>query len=80
MKAIRRRNFEIEIGIKNTQGEKRKTSKHQEREHTREYADFRRFQREGVLSRDQYIYSVRLPCTTNPTNYNTWLRIHTLVE
>ena len=58
----------------------REKSKNQERKHTRAYADFRRFRRERVLNRDQNICGVPTPHATNPTNYNKWLRVHTLVE
>ena len=51
-------------------------SKNQERKHVREDADFRRFHLERVLNRDEKIWGVPTPHTTNPTNYHKWLPVH----
>ena len=77
MKTILRRKFETKI--KNTKGKERKNEQYiQERKHTREYADFRGFQRQGLLNRERpkYMRSTNSSCnkpnqlrTTNGYGY-----------
>ena len=60
-------------------GMKEEKQESEEKKITKEYANFRRFSARGGAEQRPKMCGVPTP-QTNPTNYNKWLHVHTLVE